>query len=77
MDINLELASMIYKFFDKKSSATGSRSEALATQNKLADGGIKNENISNEELIEELRKQIIRKLKKIKVYSTLIQYFWS
>ena len=36
---------MIYKFFDKKSSGSG----------------IKNENISNKELAEELHKPIIKK----------------
>ena len=66
---------MVYKCFDKKSSATRALSEALATQNEFADGGIKNENILNEELIEELHKRIIRKFNKIKVHSTLIQYF--
>ena len=40
------LASMMYKFFDKKASISG----------------IKNENISSKELAEELHKPIIRKL---------------
>ena len=39
-----ELASMVYKFFDKKSSGSG----------------IKNKNISNKELVVELHKPIIR-----------------
>ena len=39
------LVSMIYKYFDKKASG----------------GGIKNENISNQELVEELHKPISRK----------------
>ena len=42
------LASMVYKFFDKKTSG----------------GGIKNENISNKELAEDLHKPIIRKFNK-------------
>ena len=42
------LASVVYKFFDKKSSGCG----------------IKNENISNKELAEDLHKPIIRKFKK-------------
>ena len=42
------LASMVYKFFDKKTSGSG----------------IKNENISNKELAEDLHKPIIRKFKK-------------
>ena len=44
---------MVYKFFDKKKSG----------------GAFKNEIISNKELAEELNKQIIRKFKKLKVYS--------
>ena len=48
------LASMVYKFFDKKTSGSG----------------IKNKNISNKELAEELHKPIIRKFKK----STIIFY---
>ena len=44
------LASMVYTFFDKKTSGSG----------------IKNENISNKELAEELDKPIIRKLQKQK-----------
>ena len=42
------LASMVYKFFDKKTSGSG----------------IKNENISNKELAEDLHKTIIRKFNK-------------
>ena len=42
------LASMVYKFFDKKTSGSG----------------IKNENISNKELAEDLHKPIIRKFNK-------------
>ena len=45
------LASTAYKFFDKKTSGSG----------------IKNENISNNELAEELHKPVIRKFKKKKV----------
>ena len=55
------LASMIYKFFDKKASASG----------------IKNENISKKELAEELHKPNIRKFKKIKVHSPFIDNIWS
>ena len=44
---------MVYKCFDKKTSGSG----------------IKNHNISNKELAEELHKPIIRKFKKRKVQS--------
>ena len=50
------LASVVHKFFDKKTSAAG----------------IKNENMSNEELEEETHKPIIRKFKKRKLYSPFI-----
>ena len=51
------LASMVYKFFDKKTSGSG----------------IKNENMSDQELVEaSLRKPIIKKFKKRKVHSTFI-----
>ena len=47
------LASMVYKFFDEKTSGSG----------------IKNENMSDQQLVEELHKPIIRKFKKRKVHS--------
>ena len=47
------LASMVYKSFDKKTSGSG----------------IKNKNISNKELAEELHKPIIRKINKRKAHS--------
>ena len=55
------LASMVYKFFDKK---TSSRT-------------VKNENISNKELAEELHKRIIRKFEKRKVHSPFIDNIWG
>ena len=55
------LASMAYKFFDKKTSGSG----------------IKNENISNNELAEELHKPVIRKFKKRKVQSPFIDNIWG
>ena len=55
------LASMFYKFFDKKTS----------------DSGIKNENMSGQQLAEELHKPIIRKFTKRKVHSTFINNIWG
>ena len=57
----LRLASLVYKFSDKKSY----------------DSGIKNENISNKELAEELHKPIIRKFNNRKVHSPLIDNIWG
>ena len=51
------LASMVYKFFDKKTSGSS----------------IKNENMSDQQLAEELLKPIIRKFKKRKVESPVIE----
>ena len=50
---------MIYDFFDKKTSGSS----------------IKNENISNKELVEELHKTIIRKLNK-RTHSPFIENNW-
>ena len=55
------LASMVYKYFDKKTSGSG----------------IKNENISNKELAEELHKPIIRNFNKRKVHSPFIENIWG
>ena len=45
---------MVCKFFDKKST--------LLADKSASGSGIKNENISNKELAEEVHKPIIRKL---------------
>ena len=55
---------MVYKYFDKKASATRAQSEDIATQNKFAGGATKNEIISNKELGEQIQKPIIRKFEK-------------
>ena len=54
-------SSIAYDFFDKKTSGSG----------------IKNENILNKELAEELHKPIIRKFKKRKIQSLFIDNIWS
>ena len=51
---------MLYKSFDKKTSGRG----------------IKNENISNKELAEELHKPVIRKFERRKVHSPFIDKIW-
>ena len=55
------LASLFHKFFDKR---TSSRT-------------VKNENISNKELAEELQKPIIKKFNKRKVHSPFIDNIWG
>ena len=52
---------MVYTFFNKK----------------ISSGAIKNEIKSNEELAEELHRPIIRKFKKMKVYSAFIDNIWG
>ena len=56
-----DLASMVYKLFAKKSPGSG----------------IKNENMSDQKLAEELRKPITRKFKKRKVQSLFIDNIWG
>ena len=74
--INLDLLQWSINFLIKKTSATHARSEALATQNKFVGSGIKNENISNQELAEEeLHKPINRKFKKTKCTHFLYTIF--
>ena len=53
------LASMVYKFFDKKSNGSG-----VATE-------------SNYQLVNELPRQIIRKFKRRKVYSSFRDNIWN
>ena len=47
-----------------------------ATQNKFGGSGMKNENMSNKVLAEELHKPIIRKFKKRKVRLSFIENVW-
>ena len=58
------LASMVYKFFDKKTKGSG-----VTLANKSIP--------QNEQLGEELHKPIIRKFKKSKVYSTFKDNIWA
>ena len=59
------LASMVYKYFDKKS----------ALRNKSGGSGVANE--ANYQLADELHKLIIRKFKKRKVYSSFRDNIWD
>ena len=63
------LGSMVYNFFDKKSTSLVDKS-ALGS-------GVKNENMSNKELADELHKPILKKFRKRKVYSSFIDNIWS
>ena len=63
------LASMVYEFSDKKS--------ALLAEKTAFGGAIKNENILNKELAEELSKPITKKFNKRKVQSPFIDNIWD
>ena len=64
------LASMVYRFSDKKS--------ASLTDKSVAAGDVANDEIKqNFELAEELYKPIIRKFKKRKVYSGFKDNIWG
>ena len=63
------LASMFYNFFDKKSAALTDKSASI--------GAIKNENVPDQQLAEELHKPIIRKFEKLKVHSSFIDNIWG
>ena len=78
MDINVDLLQWPIDFLIKKTSATRAQSETLATRNKFAGSGIKNENMSDQQLAEEeLHKPIIREFKNRKVHSTFIDNIWG
>ena len=64
------LASMVYKFFDKKSSGSGcpSSSASLITNNEIK---------QNIKLADELHKPIIRNFEKTKVYSSFRDNIWA
>ena len=55
------LASMVYKFLDKKTSGSG----------------IKNDDTLNRELAEELHKSITKKVRKRKVHSSFTDITWG
>ena len=55
------LASMVYKFFDREISGSG----------------IKNENISNKGLPEEVHKLIVKNFNKRKILSSFIEIIWE
>ena len=59
------LASMVYKFFDKKSKGSGAKhvNTKLATQ--------------NQQLAEELHKPVVRKFEKRKVHAAFIDNIWD
>ena len=61
MDIKKVLLQLLISFFDKKTS----------------DGFVKNGNMSNKELAEELHKPFIRKFKERKVHSSFIDNIWG
>ena len=65
----LSYFSIAYKFFDKKSSVSGVKSEVMPNQ-RLSD-------LAMRQLAEELQKPIIRKFEKQKVYSSFKDNIWG
>ena len=64
------LASMVYKFFDKKSaSLTDKSTEGSGVNTKLAP--------QNQQLAEELHKPIIKKFKKRKIHAAFKHNIWD
>ena len=63
------LTSMVYKFFDKKTSGNGANNKIKQNQRPL--------DLVTQELAEELRKPIIRKFKKGRVYSSFKDNIWG
>ena len=64
------LASMVYKFFDKKSaSLTDKSTEGSGVSTKLAP--------QNQQLAEELHKPIIKKFKKRKIHAAFKNNIWD
>ena len=63
------LASVVYKFFDKKTSGSGIKNE---NDKKTSGSGIKNENMLDQLLAEELHKPNIEKTQEMK--STITFY---
>ena len=63
------LASIVYKFFDKKSQGSG---RPLSSASQLA-----NNDKENIQLADELHKTIMRKFKKRKVYSSFTDNIWG
>ena len=60
---------MVYKCFAKKFALLADKSAFVGT--------IKNENISNKELSEELHKPVIKKFKKRKLHLSFIDNIWG
>ena len=68
MGIKRDLASVVYKFFDKKISGSGIKNESMSEQRPL--------DWATLQLAEKLHKTIIKKSKKRKVYSSFIDNIW-
>ena len=69
------LASMVYKFFYKKSQGSGRHSSSTLYRPSSSASRIAN-NKGNIRLADKLHKPIIRKFKKRKVYSSFSKYVW-
>ena len=71
------LASMVYKFFDKKSTGSGIVNNNNNNNNNNNKNNKNNDTKQNLQLAEELHKPIIKKFKKRKVYSRFRDSIWG
>ena len=70
----MQIFSMLYKVFDKKSAPAHANKSARAN---TSSGAIKSKIISNQQLAQELQELIIRKLEKQKIYSSFKDNIWG
>ena len=71
------LASMVYKFFDKKSQGSGCDSSSTSYRPSSSALQAANNDKKNIQLADELHKPIIRKFKKRNVYSSFRDNIWG
>ena len=72
-----DLASMVYKFFDKKSTGSGIDDNNNNNNNNNKNNNSNNDIKQNLQLAEELHKPIIKKIRKRKVYSGFKDNIWG
>ena len=71
------LPSMVYNFFDKKTSGSGIKNQNISNKRPLVLACVAKLSDHMQELAEELHKPIIRKFNKRKVQSPFIDNIWG
>ena len=67
---------MVYTFFDKKSTSLAQSNTSAMQARRESSGGIKSENMQNQELAEELHEPINIKINKWKIHLAFIENIW-